>query len=56
LPIPQTAPTGHPRAAAQLLRQHLARNPASEHEENTGETGSVRDTRSSAIRSRPWNR
>src|SRR5262245_27578441 len=56
LPIAQTAPTGHPRPAAQLLRQHLPRNPASEHEQDTSETGSVRDTRSSAIRSRRWNR
>jgi len=41
LPIAQASPTGHSRAAAQFLRQHLPRNPASQHEKDT-----VRHTRS----------
>ena len=32
LPIAQASPTGHPRAAAQFLRQHLPRNAAAQHE------------------------
>jgi hypothetical protein len=40
LPIAQASPTGHPRSAPQLLRQHLPRNPAAQHEENAGEAQS----------------
>ena len=55
MPIAQASPTGHPRSAAQLLRQHLPRNPAAQDEEDAGKTGAIRDARSSTVRSRRPN-
>lgn len=52
LPIAQASPTGHPRSAAQFLRQHLPRNPAAQHEEDARETCAIRDSRPSTVRSR----
>ena len=56
LPIAQASPTGHSRAAAQFLRQHLPRNPASQHEKDAGETHAIRDARPSTFWSRRLNR
>src|SRR4030095_4782029 len=52
LPIAQASPTGHPRSAAQFLRQHPPRNPAAQHKENARETGPIRDAWPSAGPSR----
>ena len=38
LPVAQSSPTTHPRAAAHLLRQHLPRNPTAQDKYNAGET------------------
>jgi hypothetical protein len=45
LPVAQPPPAGDARTAAHLRRQQLPRDAASEHEENAGEGGPVRDAR-----------
>jgi hypothetical protein len=56
LPIAQSTPARHARPTAQFLRQHLPRDPASEHEEDAGETCAIRHARPSTVPSWWWNR
>src|ERR1700730_4251187 len=55
LPVAQTPPTGHARAAAQLFRQHLPRNSAPQYEEDAGQTSPVRSARSATFGSVLWS-
>jgi hypothetical protein len=41
LPPDQAAPTGAPRAAAHFTRQHLPRQPGSQHKENAGQRRTI---------------
>jgi len=50
LPIAQSSPTGHPRAAAHLLRQHLPGDARFEHEDNPRQGFSIRHRRASTPR------
>jgi hypothetical protein len=55
LPIPQAAPTRHPRAAPEFLREHLPGDAAAEDEQNAGETRAIGDARPSAFRPTCWS-
>ena len=44
LPIPKSAPAGHPTAAAHLLRQVFPRYPRFENKDNSGQSCPVRYT------------
>jgi len=50
LPVAQPPPAGHAGAAAHLLRQHLPRDAALEHEEDAGQRGPGVDRRTTALR------
>jgi hypothetical protein len=56
LPIAQVPPARHPRSAPQFLREHLPGNAAAKDEDNSGEAGAIRDTRSPTLWSSWWNR
>ena len=49
LPIAQTPPARHARPATHFLRQHLRRNAAAEHEQNSGEASTVWHARPAAL-------
>ena len=55
LPIPQAAPTRHPRPAPEFLREHLPGNAAAEDKQNASETRAIRDARPSAFRPTRWS-
>lgn len=41
LPIPQSTPAGHARAAAHFQRQHAPRDARTQYEDNAGQGGAV---------------
>ena len=49
LPVAQSAPAAHARAAAHLLREHLPRDATAEHKEDAREHGADRDRRAPGI-------
>jgi hypothetical protein len=50
LPIPQAAPAGHSRAAAQFPGEHLPRDAGSKYKYNSPQTSSIGYARASALR------
>jgi hypothetical protein len=53
--VREAAPTRHPRAAPEFLRQHLPGNAAAEDKQNAGETRAIQDARPSAFRPTRWS-